>query len=111
MIFRNRQGQELDAEAAEAMMKADGLDVSSDKFEFDHQQILVRSRLQPVCHDTSEPLYLTMVFGDNAHGMQEFPTNSEDECRQFHRRLVDRYLLVERARLEELPRVLLNGVL
>lgn len=112
MIFRNRQGIEIDAEQAEAMLKEAGLEVASDMFVFDNQQVLVRSRLQPVSHDEHSPLYLTMVFGDSERGLQEFPTNSEAECRDFHRRIVDRYLLVERARQEdETPRAMLVGVL
>lgn len=112
MIFRNRQGDNIDAEQAEAMLKEFGLEVATDQFTFDGQQVLIRSRLQPVSHDEYSPLFLTMVFGDRERGIQEFPTNSEEECRQFHRSIVDRYLLVERARQEEgMPRVLLNGVL
>lgn len=111
VIFRNRLGVQIDAEQAEAMLREDGLEVATDQFVFDGQQVLVRSRLQPVSHDEFSPLYLTMVFGDSERGLQEYPTNSEEECRQFHRTIVDRFLLVERARQEETPRVLLEGAL
>jgi hypothetical protein len=111
LIFRNRQGQSLDREAAEAMLQADGIEVASDVFEFDRQQVMIRSRLQPVCNVGSEPLFLTMVFGDKERGLQELPSHSEDECRELHRALVDRYLLVERERHAGTPRPLLNGAL
>lgn len=111
MIFRNRQGLAIDAEAAEALMKAEGLEVCTDILEFDRQRIMVRSKLQPVCRETSEPLFLTMVFGDEVLGMHELPTSSETECRALHRAIVDRYLLKEHARIEAGSGVLIDGVL
>lgn len=110
LIFRNRQGQSIDAEQAEALMKAEGLEVCSDVFEYDRQKVMVKSKLQPVCHDEGEPLFLTMVFGDAKLGHYELPTDSEAECRTLHRSLVDRYLVIEAARADT-PRVLIQGVL
>lgn len=110
MIFRNREGLQIDAEQAEALIKDDGLEVCSDIFVYDGGKVMVKSRLQPVCSDASEPLFLTMVFGDRENGMYELPTDSEAECRMVHRSLVDRYLLVEHNR-DTTPKVLLKGVL
>lgn len=111
MIFRNRQGLAIDAEAAEALMKAEGLEVCTDTFEYDRQKIMVKSKLQPVCRETSEPLFLTMVFGDERLGMHELPTDSEGECRSLHRAIVDRYLIKEHARIESGSSILIDGAL
>lgn len=101
----------MDREAAEAFIKAEGLEVATDKIEIDGHMLMVKSNLQPVCHDESDPLFLTMVFGDRVLGMQELPTYSETECRQLHRSIVDRYVLEEAARREGTARVLVEGVL
>lgn len=111
MIFRNRQGQVIARAEAEFSMKVDGLEVASDVFDYEGQRVMVRSRLQPVCDSEDEPLFLTMVFGDIKRGVHELPTNSEHECRQLHRGLVERYLLIEHERRLGMPQVLVDGAL
>lgn len=111
ITFRNRLGQRITPEAAEAMIKTEGLEVARHSFTFDNQQIMISSRLQPVCNTQGHPLFLTLIFGDKERGLQELPTNSEDECRKLHYALLDRYLLVERERRSGTPRVLLDGTL
>lgn len=110
MKFRNWDGRLMDRGDAEELMKARGLEVAHDTFQFDGQTVLVRSMLQPTFHSPADPLFLTMVFGDAELGLQEFGTSSEGACRKFHRSLVDRYLLLENER-QSTPRVLLDGVL
>lgn len=111
MIFRNRSGEAIDREQAEALIRDDGLEVRSDVFRFNGQNMVVKSRLQPVCNEIDEPLFLTMVFGDEELGMQELPTASEEECRQLHHALVERYLLIQRNRENGMSKVLLRGSL
>lgn len=110
-MLRNRLGQEIDREQAEALTKDDGLEVRQDVFVYDGQKIVIRSMLQPVCHGLDEPAFLTLVMGDVELGMQELPTTNEDECRSLHGSLVDRYLLLERNRQRGVSKALIKGVL
>ena len=111
MKFRNRRGELVDREEAEAMVSTVGIEVGYDVFSFDSQPVLIRSRLQPVFHEQHDPLYVTTVFGDRDLGTVEYPSSSEAECRDLHRKLVQRYLLVEQERQRGTSRVLLDGVL
>lgn len=113
MIFRNRQGQSIDAEAAEALLRADAIEVRTDIVEWfgGQQKIMVKSKLQPVCRIESEPLFITLVFGDQQIGMQELPSCSEAECRRLHSAIVDRYILLETERRRGSHEALLEGAL
>lgn len=111
MIFRNRLGQEIDREQAEALIRDDGLEVRTDIFVFNEQKLMVKSKLQPVCRELDEPLFLTLVMGDKELGVQELPTDNEVECRALHHALVERYLLIERNHMDGVPKALLKGSL
>lgn len=114
MKFRGWSGELMDREDAESMVRSRGIEVGYDAFVFNGDQVLIKSRLQPIYHDDGggggDPLFITTVLGDRELGTLEYGSRSEQECRHLHESLVDRYLLLERER-SRTPKVLLDGVL
>jgi hypothetical protein len=100
----------MDREEAERMVKSQGIEVGYDRFIFNGREVLVKSRLQPIFRVASVPLFLTIVYGDVELGLTEYGSSTEEECRQLHVGLVDRYKLIERERAGT-HKILLDGVL
>ncbi|PTT69224.1 hypothetical protein [Arthrobacter sp. HMWF013] len=111
MMIRDLQGNESSVEESKELVRSGKVEVGYDIVPYDDGVVTIKSRLQPLAHDETDPLFLTHVRGDKVTGWLEYGTNSEEECKRHHDALVDRYRLLERERTAGIPKILLNGVL
>ncbi len=86
------------------------IDIAYDRVSYRGERLLIRSKWLPLSR-RGEALFATTIFGDATYGVQEIPSQSEQECRTTHRSVVDRYTELEKARLAGMTNVLLEGVL
>ncbi|TQJ33042.1 hypothetical protein [Arthrobacter sp. SLBN-122] len=110
-MIRDHKGHEISVIEASRMVQQGKVELVRDVIDFDGGHVLVRSRLRPIAHRNNEPLFTTTVIGDRKVGMQEYATDSEEACVKLHTAMVGRYQLLESARANGVPKVLLDGVL